>query len=502
MYALVNGQEMKVCDSYTIEHYHVPSIVLMEHAALAFVEELEQSDYSMACIGLVCGSGNNGGDGLAVARLLHLRGYNVKVFFVGTGAHATAQTKQQLAMIRAYGIPMYDAGAVTELEKCTLLVDAILGIGLSREVEGIYAAVIKAINTVQAPVIAVDIPSGVDAGTGKVHGCAVRAVKTITFAMCKAGLVLYPGAEYAGNVVVKDIGIRTEGMTNGQSSLYSYETQEVLKMLPERKARSNKGTYGRVVLIAGSCGMAGAAYLAGVAAYRMGCGLVRIVTPEENRAILQSLLPEAVLTVYDSRQPDMELINEAIHWGNCVGIGPGIGLSQMSERLLWNTLNQTAVPVVIDGDGLSILARHLEWLDACQISLVLTPHLKEMSRLTGKDVIQIQENLVETAQEWVRAHPSCCVLKDARTVVTKEPGRAYINRTGNDGMAVAGSGDVLTGMLCALLAGGMDTQDAAIAAVHLHGCAGDAVCERIGARSMTARDLANGIAHVWNSNGI
>lgn len=500
MYFLVNGEEMKSCDSYTIKNHHVPSLVLMEHAAQAFVEELlvrekletGHAAYNLTRVGIVCGSGNNGGDGLAVARLLHLRGFHAEVFFIGNEKHATEQTRQQLSMVQSYGVPIYGTDHVKRLSACTLLVDAIFGVGLSRNVEGVYAQFMEEMNKCSAPTVAVDIPSGIDAGHGAVLGCAVKAAETITFAFCKAGLVLYPGADYAGHVTVKDIGIGAEGIPQG-SKLYSYETGEVLRMLPVRQNRSNKGTYGRTVLIVGSKGMAGAAYLAGIAAYRSGCGLVRIVTPQENREIIQSLLPEAVLTTYDSNAPDMDVIDEAIQWGDCIGIGSGLGLSESAAKLLQETIRRTNVPLVIDADGLNLLCGHLDIIGECPAPVVVTPHLGEMARLTGKPVHDIREQIVKTAQEFADTYSVCCVLKDARTVVADGSEHAYINLTGNHGMATGGSGDVLLGMVSGLTASGMKPREAAIAAVHLHGRAGDIAAKSMGERCMTARDITDAI---------
>lgn len=490
---IVNSMEMKACDRYTTGHYHVPSLLLMEHAAQVFVDELLKCSCDMKHTGIVCGYGNNGGDGLAIARLLHLAGYHAQVWMVGDESRATEQTKIQIEMVRSYGIPIHEICEEPDFSECTVIVDAMFGVGLSREITGIYARVIKQINESRGFVAAVDIPSGICADNGHILGCAVNAQITITFAFHKAGLILYPGAACSGKIIVRDIGIGSGGM-NGHSSLFTYDDDEISSILPERLPYSNKGTYGKVVLVAGSRGMAGAAYLAGMAAYRMGCGLVRIITPSANREILQQLLPEAVLTLYDENNPDIGMIRPLLEGADCIGIGSGLGCSHAADILLGEVLGIPDIPVVVDGDALRLLSAHLDILQESDHNIIMTPHLKEMSVLTHKTVPEIQKNIVQEAEAFAQFYHVCCVLKDARTVVSCETLPTYINLTGNHGMATAGSGDVLAGMLCGILAGGADSFRAAAAAVYLHGRAGDLAAEAVGARGMTARDLVSHIS--------
>lgn len=520
MQYIVNAQEMKECDARTIEYYGVPSLVLMERAALACAEELLQGSYDLSRVTIVCGMGNNGGDGLALARLLYQKQISVQIILTGDQVKASEQTKRQLSIVQNYQIPFSqaDLSAGTEwkraLEQSTLLVDALFGVGLSREITGIYAELIHMMNKCSAPVFALDIPSGIEAGSGQVLGCAVQALTTVTFAFCKSGLVLYPGADYAGTVIVRDIGITKESFEEQTPYLYTCSTKEIKNWLPKRPAYSNKGTFGKTVLICGCKGMAGAAYLSAMSAYRVGCGLVRLITPEDNREILQTLLPEAVLTTYSPEavanldQDELNQLSKALQWGTVVGIGSGLGTSQAAKQLLELAVTSTNVPIVLDGDGLNILAVKKELFQTlAKRPSAITPHLAEMSRLTGRPIKEIQQNLVETAADFTKKHGVCCVLKDARTVVTSPlmneaddalygPGHAYLNLTGNHGMAAGGSGDILAGMICGLAAQGMDLAQAAIAGVHLHGCAGDSAAAAAGARSMTARDILDHISTV------
>ncbi len=529
---LPNGQEMKACDRKTIEYYQIPSMVLMERAALGFVDAICTAGYDMTRTGIVCGMGNNGGDGLAVARLLHQKALPVKVYLIGNESRATVETAAQLAIVRNYGIPVCHVAETAEsglqwernmdlanenntttfsveefkqeLQKCTFLIDGIFGVGLSREVMGIYRDVIGIMNQCPVPKAAIDIPSGIDAGDGQVLGCAIKADMTVTFGYCKVGIVLYPGADYAGRVQVAEIGITEESFEEKKPYVYTHLTEEILDMLPNRPARSNKGTFGKAVLVVGSKGMAGAAYLAAMAAYRTGCGLVRVITPEDNREILQNLVPEAVLTTYASENPkeDEEKLLEALRWGDVVGIGSGLGLTLTSEYLVELVLRHARTPVVIDGDGLNVIANYKELLRNCGTDLIVTPHLGEMSRLVQLPIKELQERLVQTAADFAREYKVCCVLKDARTVVVdgrKEDCRnplqehAYLNLTGNHGMSTGGSGDVLMGMICGLVAQGMKPDKAAVAGVHLHGCAGDVAAQRLGRRGMIARDILEAI---------
>lgn len=504
MQYFVNAQEMKTCDTTTMKAFGIPSMVLMERAALQVVEQLSKADFDLTEVGIICGMGNNGGDGIAVARLLHEKGISVKIILVGNAEHATTDTKQQLKIVNNYQLPVFlintsdkdnqeYKSVLGELDSCTCLIDSIFGIGLTRDVSGIYREVIEYMNHHKAKKLAVDIPSGIDAGNGQVLGCAVNAHITVTFAFAKAGLLLYPGADYAGQVVVTEIGITEESFLEKKPYLYTYSSKEIRATLPKRLAYSNKGTYGKAVFVVGSSGMAGAAYLAAMAAYRMGCGLVRLVTPEANRVILQQLLPEAILTTYDEEHISKKEIEEALDWGDCIAIGCGLGQSACSKNLLELVLQYKEKPLLIDGDGLNLLAKEPVDLAGYKQPVILTPHLGEMSRLTNQPVAHIQKNLVQTAADYANKNQVCCVLKDARTVVTCGHERAYLNTTGNSGMASAGSGDILAGMICGLLAQGMNSEEASVAAVHLHGCAGDEAARSIGMRGMLARDILDNI---------
>ena len=486
---LLNGAQMQACDTYTIEQMQVPSAVLMERAALAVTGVMEERLTRDDRVLVLCGSGNNGGDGFAVARLLLLNGIAADVFFAGKVPSMTEECARQKKIFENYGGKLCRNLKFSEY---TVLVDALLGIGLSREVRDDYARLINEINASGLPVVAVDMPSGVSADTGAVMGTAVRACTTVTFAFPKLGQLLYPGADCCGELLVKPIGIAGTELTerSGRELPFYYEKKDLLKLLPARAARSNKGSYGRVLLIGGARNMAGAVMLAGRSAYRTGCGLVKIMADPDNRTVLQSGLPEAMFAPWHTENLELEF-----SWATVIGIGPGLGQSQQALELLCQVLKKWKGPLVVDADGLNLLSQHPEYLKNTEAKLIVTPHPGEMARLTGLTVRKILDHLMDTAAEFAGEHDLVCVLKDARTVIS-DGVRRCVNVSGNHGMAAGGSGDVLTGVICGLLAQGMDCFEAAAAGAMVHGLAGDRAKDELGARGMMASDLADQVGNI------
>ena len=489
---ILTGSEMKQADANTIEQFGVPSIVLMERAALALVDEMEKQDFPLGHVLAVCGPGNNGGDGLAAARILAERGHKVSAVLIGDPEKCSEQTKLQTAVLEKYGV---SAGRSISPGEYTAIIDGIFGIGLKRPAEGIFREAIDWINRSGLPVVSADIPSGIHSDTGEVMGTAVRADLTVTFAFLKAGHVFFPGTEYAGEVVVRQIGITKRSLEASVPSYVSLEESD-LSMLPERKPRSNKGSYGRALVIAGSKGMAGAAAMCAEACLRTGAGLVKLLTPEVNREILQCLVPEAMTVCLSGKDADKELTKEALDWADVICIGPGIGLSGASRDLVKAVL-LSGKPAVVDADGLKILGDDSKLFDlAAPGRLIVTPHPGEMSCLTGMRIFDILKDLPGTAREFARKYKVTCVLKDARTVTAAPEGPVYINRSGNNGMATGGSGDVLTGIIGGLLAQGAVPETAAALGVFVHGRAGDEAASVHGFYSMTARDIIKRIEDI------
>ena len=509
MLQLVTREEMQRIDSYNIEEIGIPGIVLMERAALSMAEEIRQRFPADSRVFVVCERGNNGGDGLAVGRILMGWGYPVAFYEIGIVPRATESYDTQrrildrLDAVWMEGLPEEDPD---------IWIDGIFGVGLTRPVEGQHQKIVEEINRRTGYVIAVDTPSGIDASNGQVCGAAIRADLTITFGLNKLGLLLYPGADYAGEVLVKDIGFTPESVKAIGPRAFRF-TKEDLRRLPERKAWSNKGTYGKVLLIAGSVNMAGAAILAGRGAYRAGSGLVRIFTREENRLILQTGLPDAILTTWaSSHEPGedetcglspetVETLYDALSWAEVIGIGSGLGQSGPARAIIEKVLESAKCPLVIDADGINLLAQMRkedskirDLYDNYPYGIILTPHMGEMSRWTGRKIADLKAHAVETARE--SADPKhILVLKDARTLVS-DGQRIYINVSGNHGMSVGGSGDVLTGLICGLAGQGADLFDAACLGVYVHGLAGDEAAREKGRRGLMASDLPDASARV------
>ena len=483
---------MKAADSYTIREKKIPSLILMERAARTFVETVLDRGFDLSRVCVVCGSGNNGGDGFAIARLLLEKGARVTAVMAGNPEHCTEETLRQIELFREAGGVV---GNSFEEGEYSILIDAVFGAGLSRRVEGGYLACIQAMNRSGGVKLAVDVPSGVSTTTGEVATSAFQADLTVSFQCAKLGCALYPGRDYAGEVVVADIGVDVSGLEGDREVAYALEEKDARGMLPGRRPNSHKGDYGKALIIAGSRGMAGAAYLAALAAYRTGAGLVQIYTPEENRTILQTLLPEAIIRCYDFFD-ERELLR-LLDWADVVSIGSGLGTSDKSRRILQTTLENVHVPCVVDADGLNLLAEHSRYLDRLpHENFVFTPHMKEMSRIVRRTVEELQRDRMEILSQFTGENRVTCVLKDARTCVCRQGEHPFVNLSGNAAMAKAGSGDVLAGVITGLLAQGMPCFDGAVLGVYLHGLAGDAAREEKGAYSVLARDLTDALGAV------
>lgn len=490
MKRIVTMSEMKALDSATITEKSVPSCVLMERAALMTSEEIEKrikdkkDSEKILCI---CGNGNNGGDGVAIARILFLHGYDASIWMIGNVDHRTKETARQLEIASSYKVPILEK---PDLCHYTILVDAVFGVGLKRDVEGSYADVINHMNDAKAYKVAVDLPSGINGDTGSVMGTAVKADLTVTFAYLKAGLCLYPGREYAGETVLADVGIYGK---KDDGSLFALEKED-LKLLPKRSPSGNKGTFGKVLVVAGSKGMCGAAYLCASAAFSSGAGMVRIFTVEDNRIPLQKLLPEAMLTC----ETGEDIYEQVYSWADVLIVGPGLGTSKESEeKTEWflKRAFEEKKPVILDADGLNLLADHPKWIEYLGEHVILTPHIGEMSRLNGLGPKEILSDRLKTAIEFATKTGAVLVMKDACTVVAGSQEENYVNLSGNAGMATAGSGDVLSGVLagviCRFLHAGdpISMNKKAALGVYLHGAAGDLAAEKFGVPGMKSSDI-------------
>lgn len=493
---VVTTAEMKACDYGTTGQTGIPSMVLMERAALAVAEVLIKRYPDRNRVLVVAGKGNNGGDGLAIGRLLAKAGRQV-TFFQMSGNYSEEARKQREILLHL-GFSICDIWPDGEYD---IIIDALLGIGITGEVQEDTRAIIQHMNQCRRqntsgdlkthrmiPVIcAVDLPSGIDTDTGAVCGEAVKADLTVTFQYLKKAHLLYPGREYCGKVYLRDVGIENYGIC--AETAFTYEKEEAKNLLPQRKTSGHKGTFGKVLLYAGSREMSGAALLCARAVLCSGAGMLKVLTEETNHTLLRTVLPEAMIAT----DPVKDL-----KWADVLVAGPGIGTSEEAKETLTGLLRASHLPTVLDADALNLVAEDSALMEllrekALNLPVVLTPHPGELLRLSGltmADYQQEREKTIRTLQE--QCH---CVLvsKDACTLVT-DGAALYLNSTGNDGMATAGSGDVLTGVIGSLLAQGIPAFDAASKGVFLHGLAGDEAALKKGKHGMIASDL---IENLW-----
>lgn len=492
MQYIVTKKEMQAIDAYTMDKIGIPSAVLMERAALSVVEEIERLNASHGRVLIVVEGGNNGGDGLAVGRILLERGYKVDIYYIGGFEKVSQGFQQQWSILHHMGVRFRKTIPNKEY---AVIVDGIFGVGLSREVQGVQKKAIEAMNHMDAIKVAIDIPSGIDATTGEVLGTAFYADYTVTFGLKKLGMFFLDGIDACGTVICKPIGFPAQAVAHVKPMIYAYDNSDLDK-LPKRVNNSNKGTYGRVAVIAGSKNMSGAAFLCSKAAYSTGAGLVKIYTHESNRTILQSQLPEAVMMTYDDYEGALACIEDALQWATVIVVGPGLGVDTVSERMLYELLMNAEVPMVVDADALNILSNNIELLRTSSVQIIMTPHMKEMSRLIQRPVEEIAKNRFVIAREFAKKMQVTLVLKDAKSIATNGGQQTYMNLAGNNGMSTGGSGDVLAGIIAGMLAGGLTLADAARMGTYVHCRAGDLAAEHKGNYAMLASDIISYIGEV------
>lgn len=516
MLPVLSAKGMKEADHDTIEELGLPSLVLMERAALAVTECVMEYITKQSRVGVLCGTGNNGGDGAAVARLLKEAGVSAVILIKEPEQYregtlkGTPEFLHQMKTAEAFGVPVC---GMQETKDYDILVDALFGIGLSGSVKETYVAILEQIEAEKHKIVAVDIASGISADTGAICGVALHAVETVTFGTAKCGHLLYPGKEYTGRLRVADIGFPKSLLWEKRCG-FSITPEGAGSLLPYRPAYSNKGTFGKVVVAAGSKAMAGAAYFAACAAYRTGAGLVRIVTPECNREILQTKLPEAMLSVYEEDREIAGLAEELSRWADAVVIGPGLGRSSAAKcltRAFCRALSgqgESAPPSVWDADALNLLAEEMDEVHCSTLTerkaflekslpagAVLTPHPGELARLIARPAGEITAGFRQIAEELSKDSRLVFALKDAVTLVVSGQ-ELFINTTGNNGMATGGSGDALCGVIAALLAAGKEPFWAAALGVFLHGAAGDKAALRTGGAPLMVRELLKAIGEI------
>lgn len=501
---VVTPAEMREIDARAIRRHRVPALTLMENAGRAVAEQALEllggrplGDAHRICV--VCGPGNNGGDGLVAARLLREQGAEVSVFLLGRATALRAEALANCRRLKAAGLAVAEVSgekALVALRRALagseLAIDAIYGTGFRGAPDRLAAAAIAVLNGQEAPVLAVDIPSGIDGATGAAAGPAIRARRTVTLGLAKTGLFFHPGATCAGEVVVADIGFPPQLLDGAARTI---EPGDAAAVLPHRAPDAHKGSCGAVLVLAGSAGFTGAAALASAAALRSGAGLVQLGVPESLHDVMAAKLTEVIVRPLPETRTRtvsaqaLDRIRALAARADSLAIGPGLSTHAETVDLVQRLVPQLQVPAVIDADGLNALALKPELLPAAKAPLVLTPHCGELARLVGSDVAAIRCDPLAAARAAASRFRQVVVLKGGPTVIAEPAGHVWINTTGNPGMATAGAGDVLTGLVAGLLAQGVPAAQAAVLGVHLHGLAGDLAAEERTEYCLLAGDI-------------
>ncbi|MBE0503133.1 MAG: NAD(P)H-hydrate dehydratase [Desulfuromonadales bacterium] len=500
---ILTAEQMREADRRSVVDLGIPGVVLMESAGRAVACEIlrRYSHLAPGPVLVLCGKGNNGGDGLVLARTLLQHGWQVTTVLLAAEAAITGDARLHLEILQRLGATLEFAGDLHGVDTLlpllpvpALIVDALLGTGLSSPVTGHYAAAIDWMNRSPALKVAIDIPSGLDASRGAILGPVLYADLTVTLAAAKLGQVIYPGVTCCGELAVAEIGIPQVVLDELAAGIL-LEAGDVRDFLPARPAVGHKGTFGHLLLVAGSCGKSGAAVLAASAALRAGAGLVTVATPASQQGTLAVKLTEAMTTSLDEVAGELAgtaFAQIAALWSDkkVLAIGPGLGRSPATVAVVRKVVAECPLPLVIDADALFALADATELLKARPVgTTILTPHPGEMAHLLGISIAEVEADRIATARCFAEAHGVILVLKGARTVIAAPDGGIMINPTGHAGMASGGMGDLLTGIIAALLCQGAPPLAAAAAGVWLHGRSGDRLRPRFGDAGLLARDL-------------
>jgi len=505
---ILNATQMREADRQTIEDVGLASLVLMENAGRQVVSAIEAAydDRLSGRVAVLCGKGNNGGDGFVIARTLAQRGVDVSVFLVAPVAQVKGDARVNLDILGRLGIGVMEVDDeqrwelhASEVQRCSLIVDAIVGTGLGSPLAGLLETVVADVNMMGIPIVSVDLPSGLSADTPHLVGQCVSAAMTVTLAAPKLSLILPPGEDHAGEVVIADIGIPYDVIDALEGPQIELLTPEQVRLIVQpRPADSHKGDYGRVTVVAGSRGKTGAAHLTGLGALRSGAGLVTIATPGCCVPIVASLAAE-YMTAPLADTSAGEVAEAAVETvlalrQDVIACGPGLGRSEPAAAFVRALVERAPVPLVLDADAiLAFEGDPGRLVGRDERHIVITPHPGEMARLVGKTIEEVQADRIAIASEFAATHQVYVVLKGHRTVIASPSGAVAVNPTGNPGMATGGSGDVLTGMIAAWLAQLLDAEAACRLAVFLHGAAGDLAAGHEGRVSMIAGDLINHI---------
>jgi ADP-dependent NAD(P)H-hydrate dehydratase / NAD(P)H-hydrate epimerase len=506
MQLLATADQMKQFDRTAIRKYSIPGLLLMENAGRAFVDELEKhaGPLGMKNVTIICGKGNNGGDGFVIARHLINRGSAVSVFLLCKRHEVKGDAKTNLGILlniasrKKNSVLVKEIGSIRSLVRESnhdIIVDAVFGTGFAGRVKGLHLRVIDWINTRGKFVASVDIPSGTNATTGVIENKAVKANLTVSMGLAKIGHYVGKGGEHAGRVEVVDISIPSFVYRPARAQVYRVLPSDIRDILPKRSRTAHKYSVGKVFVLAGSRGLTGAPFMCVQAAMKAGAGAVILGVPKSIHTVLARKVTEVMVTPLEETREGtlaataIDVIREKVEWADVVVLGPGLSRNPETRKLVVALISETMKPLVIDADGLNALASDISVLRRRKQDTILTPHVGELSSLIGARGKEIELLRVETAAKSAQRLQCIIALKGAPTVTATPEGEAYVNSTGNPGMATAGSGDVLTGVIAGLLAQGMPAEKAAYSGVLLHGMAGDIAAEKLGERSLLALDI-------------
>ena len=502
---VLNTEQMREADRRTIQDIGLPSIVLMENAGRQTVAAMEAAFETLGSsrVAVLCGRGNNGGDGFVVARTLVQRGIEAMVFLLGSVAEVQGDARINLEVLGQIGLTVVEITNAQEWElhfsevsECDVVVDAILGTGFRGRLTGLIETVVADLNELAVPIVAIDLPTGLSADTAELPGEAVEATMTVTLAAPKIPLVFPPADTHAGDLVIADIGIPSPLLDELEGPYLELLTRERMRgILPTRAAESHKGDFGRVLIVAGSMGKTGAAHLSALGALRSGAGLVTVATPRSCLPILASMGAEYMTIPLDetpSGHIDYAALDRVLELSSdVIAVGPGIGQEPSTAAFVHGLLERAGVPLVLDADALNAFAGEPDRLAGRDgLDVVITPHPGEMARLINGTIEAVQHDRLTHARDFAASHKLHVVLKGHRTIVAGPDGRSFVNLTGNPGMATGGTGDLLTGMIAAWIAQLLDAEAACKLSVYLHGSAGDLAESDEGQIALMATDIA------------
>jgi hydroxyethylthiazole kinase-like uncharacterized protein yjeF len=503
---VLNTEQMREADRRTIHEIGIPSIVLMENAGRQAVAAMEAAfeDLSTSRVGVLCGRGNNGGDGFVVARTLIQRGVDAAVFLLGSVSDLQGDARTNIEVLGHIGLTVVEITSAqdwelhfSEISECDIVVDALLGTGFHGTLTGLLQTVVADVNALGVAVVAIDLPTGLSADSSEMTGEAIEASMTVTLAAPKIPLVFPPADTHAGDLVIADIGIPYPVLDALEGPHLELLTRERMReIIPARAADSHKGDFGRVLIVAGSIGRTGAAHLAAIGALRSGAGLVTVATPRSCVPILASMGAEYMTEPLDETPAgaiDFASLDHLFELNaDVIAVGPGIGQDPGTVALVHGLLERAGVPLVMDADALNAFSGDPDrLLGRDGVDVIVTPHPGEMARLLGVPIESVQRDRLAQARQFAARHRVHVVLKGHRTVIAGPDGRSFVNFTGNPGMATGGTGDLLTGMIAAWVAQLLDAEAACKLAVYLHGSAGDLAEAHTGQAALIATDIAS-----------